>query len=82
MYYHSLFDFNCFWIIILSCDGPGVDRDTFLQDTFPKGFAWSSTTDSTQIEGAWDTDGKGVSIWDTFAMTKTLDKLLTVIPPT
>ena len=35
-----------------------MDRDTFLHDTFPKGFAWSSATASTQIEGAWDTDGK------------------------
>ena len=45
-----------------------MDRDAFLHDTFLKGF--TSATASTQIEGAWDTDGKGVSIWNTFAHNK------------
>ncbi|KAL1775207.1 Lactase-phlorizin hydrolase, partial [Sigmodon hispidus] len=48
---------------------PLAKEDEFLYGEFPKGFIWSAASAAYQIEGAWRADGKGLSIWDTFAHT-------------
>ena len=48
--------------------GPVPDPATL--PTFPAGFTWGTATASYQVEGAVHEDGRGRSVWDTFAHTE------------
>jgi len=49
---------------------PGsIPSSSIHQARFPNGFLWGTATAAYQVEGAWNEDGKGESIWDRFVHT-------------
>ena len=41
-----------------------------MTDKLPKDFFWGNSTSSMQTEGAWNVDGKGLSVYDLKPATK------------
>jgi len=58
--------FALFLLALVQIATSYVYEEELLYDTFPEGFKWGSATAAYQIEGAWNEDGKGESIWDKF----------------
>ncbi|KAM8749675.1 lactase/phlorizin hydrolase-like [Acanthopagrus schlegelii] len=43
-----------------------TERDLFLNESFPSGFQWATSSESFKVEGGWLEGGKGETIWDRF----------------
>ena len=66
----------CLLSLLLSAALAYRAEEDLLYDHFPEDFAWGCATAAYQIEGAWNEDGKGVNIWDTFTKVYSSDAVM------
>ncbi|KAI8423152.1 hypothetical protein MSG28_014220, partial [Choristoneura fumiferana] len=57
------------WLLTAGATNTRNKRQS-VANTFPANFSFGAATASYQIEGAWDVDGKGMSIWDYLVRTE------------
>ncbi|KAF5204229.1 Beta-glucosidase, partial [Thalictrum thalictroides] len=57
-------------LVVVSCslviEGGKYDTSKFNRTSFPKSFLFGTASSSYQYEGAYNEDGRGPSIWDTY----------------
>ena len=53
-------------LLMVITNGDDLKEEDILYGQFPGDFKWGAATSAYQIEGGWNVDGKGLSIWDTF----------------
>lgn len=57
-------------ILFFMSFGLNAQKDSLDLNEFGEHFLWGAACASYQVEGAWDTDGKGPSVWDDFTHQK------------
>ena len=66
----GIFFIYTIFTLSLSFSQSNLDLKTLDANSFGKEFKWGAACAAYQVEGAWDVDGKGISIWDNFTHKK------------